>query len=852
VIALAYKLVLLALPGNNLLFAQVTNVVTYHNDNARTGQNLRETILTPGNVNATQFGKLYSVNVDGYVNAQPLVLTNVTIPGQGTHDVVYVATQNDSLYAIDAQTGSVLWQVSFVNPSAGVTTISTADLGSCSDVGPQIGITSTPVIDAANGTIFVVASTKENGTYVQRLHALDVATHAEKLGGPVVIQAGVSGTGVGSQNGSIAFDPLRSSQRSGLLLDNGRIVIAWGSHCDGSPYHGWIMSYNAGTLAQEAVLLTTPNGNKGGIWMGGGAVAAGANSSLYVVVSDGDFDGTSNWSDSVLKLDGVSLMPADSFTPYNQAFMQTNNQDLGSSSVLLLPDLPSGKQLLVLGSKLGAIYLLDRGNLGKYCAGCTSDAQITQSITGALTSVYTGPAYWNGNVYFAGKNDRVKAFAFNQNGDGTLSATPTSESPQTIGYPGTAPSVSANGNMAGIVWVLDNSTWLKACCQILRAYDAANLATELYNSSQAADNRDVPRGAALKFNTPTIANGKVYAGSQGTLSIYGLLVGPAAATPTFNPIAGTYNSAQSITLSDSSAGVTIYYTTNGTIPTTSSTVYTVPIPVSATTTIKAIAVGGGFSASSVATATYTIQTAAAKPTFNPVAGTYNSAQSITLSDSSAGVTIYYTTNGTSPTTSSTVYTAPIPVSTTTTVKAIAAGGGFSASSVATATYTIRTAAAKPTFSLPPGTYTWPRGTSISDTSPGVIIYYTKDGSTPTTSSTIYTGTMIQMSTMTTIKAMSAGSGFSPSAVASATYIFQAAKPTFSPTGGIYPTPQSVTISDSSPGVTIYYTTDGSTPTTSSNPYTSAIPVNTTKTIKAIAARPGFLNSILVSATYTIQ
>jgi hypothetical protein len=323
-----------------------------------------------------------------------------------------------------------------------------------------------------------------------------------------------------------------------------------------------------------------------------------------------------------------------------------------------------------------------------------------------------------------------------------------------------------------------------------------------------------------------------------------------AAAPTFSPAAGTYSSAQSVSISDSSPGVTIYYTTNGSTPTTSSTVYTGAIAVSTTTTIQAIAAGNGLSPSAVASATYTIQSAAAAPTFSPAAGTYSSAQSVSISDSSPGVTIYYTTNGSTPTTSSTVYTGAIAVSTTTTIQAIAAGNGLSPSRVASATYTIQVAAALPTFSLPGGTYTWPHGISISS-SPGTIVYYTTNGSTPTTSSTVYT-TAIQLSTMTTIKAIAAGNGFSNSAVANATYTFQAATPTFSPAGGTYNSAQSVTISDSSPGVTIYYTTDGSTPTTSSTLYTVAIPVSTTGTIKAIGTRTGFLASAVASATYAFQ
>jgi hypothetical protein len=348
--------------------------------------------------------------------------------------------------------------------------------------------------------------------------------------------------------------------------------------------------------------------------------------------------------------------------------------------------------LLVQAGKTGTIYLIDRNNMGKFCSGCSSDTQVVQEISGAIKGVWGMPAYWNGNVYFGGADDggtgdTLKAFSFNANNSGLLSSSPTSHTTKVFNFSGPTPSVSANGNTGGILWALDNSTYASSCCQVLHAYDATNLATELYNTSQASNSRDVP-GGAVKFTVPTVANGKVYVGSQASLNIYGLL--SPAATPAFSPLPGTYNSAQSVTISDNSSGTTIYYTTDGSTPTISSTRYSGPIQVSTTTTIKAIAAGGGFSASAVASGTYTInQTPAATPTFSPAPGTYNSAQSVTISDSSPGTRIYYTTNGSTPTTSSTVYTAAIKVNKTTTIKAIAAGGGFSASALGSAAYTIK-------------------------------------------------------------------------------------------------------------------------------------------------------------------
>ncbi|MGI9074385.1 MAG: pyrrolo-quinoline quinone [Bryobacteraceae bacterium] len=475
-----------------------TKVLTYHNDNARTGQNLTESILTPANVNSRQFGKLHSVKVDGKVYAQPLIMTGVNIPGQGTHTVVYVATEHDSLYAIDASTGATLWRISFINPTAGITTVSSS--GFCAELSPEIGITGTPVIDPSTGTIYVVAKTKENGTHVQRLHAIDIATHAEKFGGPVVIRASVAGTGAASQNGTLNFDPVIHLQRSGLLLQNGHVTISWGAHCDKPGFHGWVMSYNAATLSQEAAMAIDPDGLGGGVWMSGAGLAADTNSNIYFATGNGDYNGSSNFGDSILKFKGgVSFSLLDWFTPYNQATMNANDYDLGSGGVLLLPDLPLGfthRQLLVQVGKLGTVYLIDRNRMGRYCSTCTNtDAQIVQELYHVVRAMWGMPAYWNGNVYFGGSyNGTLEAFAFNANNSGLLSSSPISQSVQSFNYPGITPSISAQGSSRGIVWGLENATFASSCCQVLHAYDATNLAVELYSSKQAPNSRDVPGG----------------------------------------------------------------------------------------------------------------------------------------------------------------------------------------------------------------------------------------------------------------------------------------------------------------------------------------------------------------------
>lgn len=348
------------------------SVTTFHNDNSRTGQNTQETSLTPANVNSTQFGKLFSTTVDGYVYAQPLYVPNVQNINGGEHNVLYIVTEHDSLYAIDADSGTTLWQKVFINPGAGVTTVSNSDV-SCGDLVPEIGITSTPVIDPTTNTLYLVAKTKENGVYFQRLHAIDTVTNAERFGGPIVIAATVNGTGSGSSGGKVSFDPLREHNRPGLLLENGHVVIAWASHCDNVPYHGWVMSYSASTLAQEAVLNTSPNGGLSGIWMSGDGVEADSSGNLFFATGNGTYDGSTNgnYGDSIVKVSGPtsdSLSVADWFTPSNQSSLSGGDTDLGSGGVLLLPDLPAGSahtHLLVQMGKEGKIYLIDRDNMGK-------------------------------------------------------------------------------------------------------------------------------------------------------------------------------------------------------------------------------------------------------------------------------------------------------------------------------------------------------------------------------------------------------------------------------------------------------------------------------------------------------
>jgi hypothetical protein len=507
------------------------NVTTYHYDNARTGANTQETVLTPSNVNSTQFGKLFSVAVQGFVFAHPLYMANVQNIAGGTHNVLFVATEHDILYAIDADNGTILWQQSFVN-SVDITSVLSREV-SCGDLKPEIGITGTPVIDRSTGTIYLVTKTKETGVFVQRLHAIDIITHAEKFGGPITISATVNGQ---------TFDPLRNHNRPALLLENGHVVIAWASHCDNGPYHGWLMSYSAGvqpsdTLTQEAVFNGSPNGGLAGIWMSGDGVAADAAGNLFFATGNGTYDGLSggDFGDSIMKLASPSsgAFPIlDWFTPWNQLNLSNADEDLGSGGLLLLPDLPVGsahQHLLVQMGKEGKIYLVDRDSMGQFCSTCTTiDTQIVQEIPGASAGIWGSPAYWNGSVYWGGGkdggvvSDHAKAFSFNANGNGLLSTSATSQTTLSFNYPTTTPLISASGNTNGILWTLDNSSYGSTCCQVLYAFDATNLATMFYSSTQAASNRDT-LGGAIKFTSPMVANGKVYVGGQNQVSVFGLL-----------------------------------------------------------------------------------------------------------------------------------------------------------------------------------------------------------------------------------------------------------------------------------------------------------------------------------------
>jgi hypothetical protein len=495
---------------------------TYHNDNFRTGQNLGETVLTPANVNQVQFGKLFSYPLDGIAFASPLYVANVSIPGKGFHNVVYVATEHDSLFAFDADglSNNPLWQVSFLG--SGVTTVPCADTGECGDIPNEIGITSTPVIDQTSGTIYVVAKTKEGVGYVQRLHALDIATGAEKFGGPVVLQARVRGTGDGVSGHEVSFDALRENQRPGLLLANGVVYIAFAAHGDQHPWHGWVLGYAATTLQQTMVFNVSPDGYGGGIWQSGVGLATDSNGNLFFSTGNGDFTantGGRDYGDTVVKLSpGASVL--DYFTPHDQALMESQDLDLSSAGPVLLIDQPGpNPHLLVTAAKSGTIYVINRDNMGQFQAN--NDNQIVQSLPGVLPhgdleqGNFSAPVFFNNYVYFAAVNDTLKAFQFSS---GMLSGLPTSQSSATYPNRGGSFAISANGSANGILWAVQDNN---PAIGVLHAYNAGNLADELYNSSQAGsrDTLDV----ASKFNIPLVINGKVFVASNGQLTAFGLL-----------------------------------------------------------------------------------------------------------------------------------------------------------------------------------------------------------------------------------------------------------------------------------------------------------------------------------------
>jgi hypothetical protein len=502
-------------------------ITTAQYDNARTGANLLETALTPQNVKANQFGRLAFLPVDGDVYAQPLFLPNVEIPSKGTHNVIFVATERDSVYAFDAGAASSnpLWHVSFLQASKNVTTVSAGDVN-CPFIEPELGITSTPAVDATTGTLYVLARTTEstNGRWVyrQKLHALDVATGAEKFGGPVPIEARAKGGSFLGFQSQVDFDPLKENQRAALLLTGGNVYITWASSCDVGPYYGWVMAYDARTLAQTGVLNVSPVAGESGIWQSDAGPAADGDGNVYLITGNGRFTaaaGGRDFGDSVLKLalTPKGLEVRDYFTPPDEAQLNATDGDFGSGSPILLPEQPGPHpHLLLAAGKAAKIYALDRDHLGKFHKGDETNAV---QVVNAGAQSFGAPAYWNGHIYYFLSQDVLRDYSLQ---NGKLSTQPVAKGSTPFTDPGATPTVSANGTKNGIVWVLSSKTWNGSDRNaILFAYDALNVARELYNSEQNPS-RD-RAGMALRFAIPTVANGRVYIGTERRIDVYGLL-----------------------------------------------------------------------------------------------------------------------------------------------------------------------------------------------------------------------------------------------------------------------------------------------------------------------------------------
>jgi len=905
------------------LSAQVA-VTTSSNDIGRTGQNLSETVLTLSNVNSTGFGKLFSQSVDGFVYAQPLYLPNISISG-AQHNVVFVATEHDGVYAFDADSNSgidasPLWYVSLLSTAhgaaSGATTVPSSLLSA--DISPEVGVTGTPVIDPSTGTLYVVSKTMEGASFVQRLHALDVTSGAEKFGGPVTIAPTVAGTGSGSSSGQIVFDSEWENQRPGLLLLNGVVYAGFAAHGDNGPWHGWILGFSAATLKPTGIFCASPNGVGAGVWMTGVGLAAEVIDPvshpfgrMFVPTGNGDFNANSpfnalmDFGDSILNLDLSQGVPTvqDAFTPSDQATLDASDGDLGAGGIVILPMQTTGSypHLLVQAGKSGEVYLLNRESLGGYHAG---GDEVVQAIPDAVghSGSWNTPAYWNGTVYYWAQNDNLKAFPLVA---GQLTG-PAAVSSEGYGFPGANPSISANGDSQGIVWSVRSDDYQTAGPAVLQAHDASNVATTLYSSSTNAA-RD-GAGPAVKYVVPTVVNGKVYVGTQYQLDVFGLLNGQqTTATPVLSPGSENFTGTLTVSMADLTPGAVIHYTSDGSTPTASSAIFTGPVVVGATETLNAIAFAPGFSASPVATATYTsasTSTAISFPLgFAGSQGTMILNGSTDLDDSRLQLT-----DGAQGEAGSAWYFAPVNILAFTTnftfqlsnpnadgmtfaiqgagLNALgAAGGGLGYQNIA------KSLAIK--FDLHNNAGEGPDSTGLftdgaSPTIPAVNLSATginlHSGDTMEVN-LAYNGTTLSMTIVDVVTGASyftswtvdiaslvggnsayvgftggTGGNTSSQKILTWTYSTGAAPPpvlvlpapTFFPAGGTYVGAQSVTIVDATAGAAIYFTTDGSIPTASSRLYSGPLIVSVTETIQAIGVEPGNTSSAVAAAMYSIN
>jgi hypothetical protein len=1066
--------------------ATPVTVPTWRYDLTHAGQNTNETALTPANVNVASFGKLFSLTVDESVYAQPLYLPGLTMNDGLTHNVLFVATTHDSIYAFDADSNgganaNPIWQITLLDTAhgaaAGATTVPWTDEGS-EDMEPEIGITGTPAINPSTNTMYVVGATKENGAYFLRLHAINILTGAEQPHSPMVIEATVAGTGNGSSGGKLSLSPLWQGQRGALDYYNGHVYFAFGSHGDNGPWHGWVFAYDATTLAQTAVVCTTPNGLGAGVWEAGAGLPIDDDATggrMFLTTGNGTFstyppfNESSELGDSIVNfsLANGGLQPTDAFTSFNQAKLSTGDADQGSGGILMVPDQQGANpHILVQVGKEGRILVLNRDHLGGYLTGVTSNTNALQDILNATEGLWSTPAYWNGNVYMWGSGDVPKLFHLNS---GVMNTAPSSKATISSTFPGASFSVSSNGTQDGVAWAVRTDQYTTHGAQVLYAWDATDLSNLLYESDTNST-RD-SAGRAVKFTIPVVTNGKVYVAATYQVDVYGLFNGePNAAAPAITPDGGTFSGRQSVTLSTTTSSGSIFYTLDGTVPTPGSTPYTDPFTISTDTTVRAIASAPGFVQSAVSSASFTFSGQAPAATFMPGGGTYTAAQTVTISDTDTTAKVYYTTDGSTPTASSNLYTGPLTIAASTTINAIAIDPNLQNSNVATAAYVIQAGGSSinfgsgfssvagltlngstvnsddsrlqltngadheagsvfwdqaigvqsfttdfsfqlsaaladgftftiqnigpkalggqsdalgyagigksvaikfdlynnagegtdstgvytdgavptvpavdmtasgvllrsgdsmlahvtydgttlsmnlldlvnnktftltkainipqvvgantayvgftggtgglsssqkilywtyatqavspvtsaPVFSPPAGSYSTSQSVTLSSATTGAAIYYTTNGTAPTTTSSVYKGAIAVGAGTTTIEAMAVASGSSQSAVATAEYVVGStvtAAPSFSPGAGTYTTAQSVTLSSATTGAVIYYTTNGTTPTTSSAVYSTPIQVAATETLKAIAIAPSLQSSSTATAVYTIQ
>jgi hypothetical protein len=515
-----------------------TNVLTYHDDNARTGLYAHETVLTPRNVNSRDFGKIAFLSVQGLVDAEPLYVSQLTI-ARAKHNVVFVATEHDLVYAFDADTSVQLWQVSLLGPDE-----SPSDDRGCGQVKPEIGVTATPVIDlqaGPHGAIYVVAMSKDSsGKYFQRLHALDITTGAELDDSPQTIEATYPGSAIPNSNGQVDFDPKQYKERAGLLLLNDVVYTSWASHCDFDPYTGWIIGYDARALKQTSVLNIMPNGSEGAIWMSGAGLAADSSGNIYFLAGNGTFETTLNsqgfpekgdYGNAFMKLStaGRKLAVNDYFMMHDTVEESRKDLDLGSGGAMVLPDIQdnSGKthRLAVGAGKDDIIYVVNRDSMGKF--NPSNDNAIYQAVPrtgnddseglGGTGGVFAAPAYFNHTLYYGAVDDSLRAFKI---ANARVVGPAASKTAITFGYPGTTPSISANGTKDAIVWTIENNS-----PAVLRAYEANDLAKELYNSNQQRKRDEI---TGNKFITPMIAGGRVFVGTPTGVAVFGELPKPAA------------------------------------------------------------------------------------------------------------------------------------------------------------------------------------------------------------------------------------------------------------------------------------------------------------------------------------